>query len=124
MKWKLTNKVCPSQIGYYKSGEWTPKLLYNFKFVAYLHDPSNNAMGWSGLVRSDEMRDSTIAIYFPNKVLETYKGFRDHVRANTKYSVVLAGKPDSSMQWTEFIEDYVLELGLYKFCPQLFQYNI
>ena len=57
MKWKLTNKVCPSQIGYYKSGEWTPKLLYNLKFVAYLHDPSNNALGWSGLVRSDLFSD-------------------------------------------------------------------
>ena len=39
------------------SGEWTPKVLYNFKFVAYLQDPSNNAMGWSGLVRSDLFSD-------------------------------------------------------------------
>ena len=114
-KWKLTNKVHPSQIGYYKSGEWYPKLLYNFKFVAYLHDPVRKEMGWSGIVRSDEQRDHPIPIYFPNKVLDSYKSFRDHVRTHTKLSLVLAGKPDSPQQWIEFIEDYAMELGSHIF---------
>ena len=52
-KWKLTNKVHPSQIGYYKSGEWHAKLLYNFKFVAYLHDPVRKEMGSEILLTRD-----------------------------------------------------------------------
>ena len=111
-KWKLTNKVHPSQIGYYKSGEWNGKLLYNFKFIAYLHDPVKKQMGWSGLVRADECRDRPIPVFFPNKTLENYKSFRDHIRSNTKLSVVLAGKPDTPQQWTEIIESYAVELGL------------
>ena len=83
-KWKLTNKVHPSQIGYYKSGEWHAKLLYNFKLVAYLHDPVRKEMGWSDIVRSDEHRDHPKTIKVATRSARLSRHVTQECKANVQ----------------------------------------
>ena len=50
-------------------------------------------------------------VFFPIKILENFKTFRDHIRTYVKESILFMGVPDSKKQWESFIEEYTLMLG-------------